>query len=100
MNGEGDEESAKRQHPSTREAPNSKLQTKTGHWCLELGASLVLGCWSLELFPNCPQTRQRSHFEADTPLPQRSGQQSRVKNGLLILREVLLFMLRLAPGNE
>jgi hypothetical protein len=38
--------------PSTRETSSSKLQTAQGTslWSLVIGASLMLGCWSFELF--------------------------------------------------
>ncbi len=47
----------KSQHPTSRETANPKHQTRsatvrgstTGHWSLNLGASLVLGIWCLVL---------------------------------------------------
>src|ERR1700733_11196012 len=41
--------SSKHQHPTSREAPNFKLQSR-GPPALELEVSLELGCWCLELF--------------------------------------------------
>src|ERR1035441_10655170 len=46
-------QSSKHQHPSAREAPIFKLQTKGSiapAWNLELGISLAVGAWCLELF--------------------------------------------------
>jgi hypothetical protein len=43
------------QHPSSREAPNFKLQNRPGdYWMLELEVSLELGAWNLELLQSFP----------------------------------------------
>jgi hypothetical protein len=49
--------STKFQHPSTRETSNPKLQygkrtriATEAVWILEIGASLDVGAWNLELF--------------------------------------------------
>jgi hypothetical protein len=36
--------------PSSREIPNIKVACCRRSWSLEIGASLVLGAWDLELF--------------------------------------------------
>jgi hypothetical protein len=40
--------SSKFQVPSSKEAPNFKIQTNAGFWILELEISLELGTWNLE----------------------------------------------------
>jgi len=42
-------ESAKRQHPNSREASKSKIQNASRFWNLGFGVSLVLGACELEL---------------------------------------------------
>src|SRR5437764_12781433 len=55
--------STKFQPPSTREAPNTKLQLSTGEWLgtavwsLEVDVSLELGCWNLALLHRPPPAR-------------------------------------------
>ena len=41
--------SSKRQHPSSREIPNSQTQIARLIWMLKFGASLDVGAWNLEL---------------------------------------------------
>src|SRR2546423_2919065 len=57
------EENSKHQAPSSREAPNIKLQERHHEplpflWSLVIGISLVLGAWNLEL-----RSLERLHFD-------------------------------------
>jgi hypothetical protein len=52
--------STKHQAPEKHQAPNFKQRVARFHWNLVIGASLELGCWSLELFLAAGTWRDKS----------------------------------------
>src|SRR6266404_4474330 len=86
--------SSKLQAPNSRETSSTKLQSDPASgwvWNLGLGASLVLGAWSLELRAAAPTPAQIQFFEnrirpilVENCYKCHSRQAERVKGGLLL----------------